>query len=29
VYKKALADEKADVKITAFMIDGRTGIPAF
>jgi len=29
VYKKALADEEADVKITALMIEGRTGIPAF
>ena len=29
VYKKALADEEAEVKITALMIDGRTGIPAF
>ena len=29
VYKKALAEEEADVKMTALMMDGRTGIPAF
>jgi glutaredoxin len=29
VYKKALADEEAEVKMTALMIDGRTGMPAF
>lgn len=29
VYRKAFADEEADVKMTALMIDGRTGIPAF
>lgn len=29
MYKKALADEEADVKMTALMIDGRTLIPAF
>ena len=28
VYKKALADEEADVKMTALMIDGSTLIPA-
>ena len=29
MYKKALADEEADVKMTALMIEGSTGIPAF
>ena len=28
MYKNALADEEAEVKITALMIDGRTGMPA-
>ena len=26
--KKALADEEADVKMTAFMMEGKAGIPA-
>jgi len=28
VYRKALAEEEAEVKMTALMIDGSTGIPA-
>ena len=28
VYKKALADDEAELRITAFIIDGKTGIEA-